>query len=522
MTLQQISREQQLQKLASGIFDAVIVGGGINGAASAACLSAHGYKVALIEQNDFASMTSQQSSNMIWGGIKYLENGEISLVNKLCLSRNRLIKNFPDNVQEIPYLLNLESTNKFSQAFYLCGAYCYWLMGRCKTQPPRFLSKSKLHTASPASSENFNCGIEYYDAILPENDSRFVFSFIRNIWENNNLAINYCKVFSTSHNDDGWDIKVRDNVTSREIEFRTKFLINAAGPRALIFNKNNYLPSTNKLIFSKGIHLIVPAITTVNKVLTFISDDKRLFFALPMGNRTCLGTTDTRVDVPHAKVNDEDRDFVLSNINKRLHLSKILTRKDIISERCGIRPLVVSGTDDHNSEWLTLSRKHIIEINEKLGLITLLGGKLTDCLNVGESVLSSINSMQEINQAVNKWFGEENNQQKKAFLSLADKFLDSDKALQLWRRYGSRAQFIMELISATPDKMLPAICEGSDLIWAEVHYMCQFEMPVFLEDILRRRSKTSLIVEKHILENSPSDELIKDLLANSCTAGEER
>jgi glycerol-3-phosphate dehydrogenase len=102
-------------------------------------------------------------------------------------------------------------------------------------------------------------------------------------------------------------------------------------------------------LFSKGIHLIVPQITPRQHILTFFADDGRLFFVIPMGVRTCIGTTDTRVEAPFTEVTDEDRDFVLENINKRLRLQKPLTRDDIIAERCGVRPLVVRRKADQTA-----------------------------------------------------------------------------------------------------------------------------------------------------------------------------
>src|SRR4051812_9637974 len=85
-------RESNLVKLGQREFDVLIVGGGINGAVSAAALSSQGAKVALIDRDDFAGFTSQESSNLVWGGIKYLESFEFLLVRKLCLSRNRLLQ----------------------------------------------------------------------------------------------------------------------------------------------------------------------------------------------------------------------------------------------------------------------------------------------------------------------------------------------------------------------------------------------------------------------------------------------
>lgn len=70
-------RQTNIAKLSEGVFDVLILGGGINGAVAAAALAAKGVKVALIDKGDFAGFTSSNSSNLAWGGIKYLENFEI-------------------------------------------------------------------------------------------------------------------------------------------------------------------------------------------------------------------------------------------------------------------------------------------------------------------------------------------------------------------------------------------------------------------------------------------------------------
>jgi len=101
-------RETNLAKLRKEEFDVVILGGGINGAVSAAALSAKGVKVALIDKGDFAGFTSSNSSNLAWGGIKYLENMELFLVNKLCKSRNHLMKQYPSTVQEIRFFTTIQ------------------------------------------------------------------------------------------------------------------------------------------------------------------------------------------------------------------------------------------------------------------------------------------------------------------------------------------------------------------------------------------------------------------------------
>ena len=131
-------------------------------------------------------------------------------------------------------------------------------------------------------------------------------------------------------------------------EVQSSVIINACGPYVDKQNKISELTTEHRHVFSKGIHLIVPQITNNKRVLTFFADDGRLFFAIPMGNRTMIGTTDTRVSTPETEVTREDRYFVLDNINKRLNLAKPLTEVDIISERCGVRPLVIKITKMKN------------------------------------------------------------------------------------------------------------------------------------------------------------------------------
>ena len=109
-----------------------------------------------------------------------------------------------------------------------------------------------------------------------------------------------------------------------------------------------------------------------------------------------VGTTDTRVSSPETVVTPEDRQFVLDNINKRLNLEKPLTEADIISERCGVRPLVIKSGDKNNKNeeanltWMKLSRKHAVDVDREKKHISIFGGKLTDCLNVGKEICAAI------------------------------------------------------------------------------------------------------------------------------------
>ena len=122
-------RKTNLARLGRDDFDVLIVGGGINGAVSAACLSARGVRVALVDRGDFAGMTSQHSSNLAWGGIKYLESFELGLVRKLCLARNQLIRAYPSTVQRIGFYLTHNRGFRRSRLALWVGTWLYWLIG---------------------------------------------------------------------------------------------------------------------------------------------------------------------------------------------------------------------------------------------------------------------------------------------------------------------------------------------------------------------------------------------------------
>ncbi len=118
-------RKSNIRKLPKGTFDTLIIGGGINGAVAAAALAAKGVKVALIDKGDFAGFTSSNSSNLAWGGIKYLESYEYGLVNKLCKSRNHLMRSYPSTVKEIRFLTSIQKGFRFPPAFIYMGTLLY-------------------------------------------------------------------------------------------------------------------------------------------------------------------------------------------------------------------------------------------------------------------------------------------------------------------------------------------------------------------------------------------------------------
>lgn len=514
LVVQQL-RETQLSRLDGGTFDAFVIGGGINGAVSAAALAGRGLSVGLAEQGDFGSFTSQESSNLVWGGFTYLKNYEIPLVYKLSRSRNKLMDAYPTVVSEIPFFATLDDSSPFPSWLAGAGSVAYWGLGLGQTRPPRFHRASKINAIEPiVNTATADAAIEYADGYLKDNDARFVWMFVRSALDLGAAAANYVTVTGARQDaGGGWTIDLRETTTGRMMQARAAVLINAAGPLSNKLNRDLGIKTRHKVVFSKGIHMVVPQLTASERVLAFFDDTQRLFYVIPMAHRSVIGTTDTRTDNPREPITDDDRHFLLEQINARLNLAEPLTTEDIIAERNGVRPLVVERNDDDHddTDWTALSRKHEIEFDRSRHVVTIFGGKLTDCLNVGEEVVEAVEKLGLEPGPERSWYGEPSTGEWLAFQrSAASVGLDRRPEVErarslaevLWRRHGLAANDIVEAIRSEPALAEPIMAE-SDVLAAEVPLYLEREMVVNLDDMLRRRTKLALIHSEEKLAAEP-------------------
>ncbi|TDF41627.1 FAD-dependent oxidoreductase [Alteromonadaceae bacterium M269] len=505
-------RKSNINKLPETDFDVLIIGGGINGAVSAAALSAKGVKVGLIDKGDFAGFTSSNSSNLAWGGIKYLESHEYNLVNKLCKSRNHLMKSYPSTVKEIRFLTSIQKGFRFPPLFIYLGTIVYWIFGRFFTKSPNYLSAQKIKQMEDVIDvSNVAGGFEYSDCYLHDNDARFVFNFIRSSMSYGCIAANYVESMGSKRKDNLWETQAKDVLSGKQFTVRSKVLINASGPYVDPLNSANDIKTDHHHVFSKGIHLIVDRVTDSKKVLTFFADDGRLFFVIPMGPKTCIGTTDTQVDNPQTKVTSEDRQFVLDNVNKLLALKEPFSITDVIAERCGVRPLAIKGNGG-KADWVQLSRKHAIDVDSEQKYMSIFGGKLTDCINVGDEISGIVKELGiGLPYENQKWYGEPDDSVKNEFMhrarlmKLDDMTPESSSeplTQRFWRRYGRNAIGMLESIRENPAKA-ELLIENAEYLRVEIEHAAKREMVTKLDDFLRRRSKISLVVRPEDIVNAP-------------------
>lgn len=488
-------------------FDVAIIGAGINGAVAAAALSAAGLKVLLVDKGDFASFTSQESSNLVWGGIKYLQSYEFWLVFKLCLARNRMMRAYPNRIKQIGFLASLGPTAPFGRLLGTFGTLFYWAIGLLGTKPPVSYSAKRAKKIEP----NLITGrkaVKYFDAELPDNDSRFVFDFVRQARLKGADTRNYTEVVSAELNDE-WKLSLKSSSGTSDVLAKT--VINAAGPFAS--NVSEMLDAKTKasLVFSKGVHFVLNRkLTEKYQVLAFWDEQGRLFYVLPMGDRSMVGTTDTRVDEPITSVTDEDIEFVLRQINAQMELQNPITKEQIVSARCGVRPLVIESAGEGKiADWHQLSRKHVIEGNKQRKVITVLGGKLTDCLNVGEELVGELNRFGLKVKVPGRWFGEGNQSRKDEFFELVRENAAHTPNLiadGLWRRHGEKA---FEIVGQGP---LVDLIPGLGITEQEVRHIATTEQVVRREDLLRRRLPISMArSDEEIAANQALQKLLVEL-----------
>ena len=533
-----IRKLKNKKKPENNLYDVVIVGGGITGISAALALAKSDLRILLIDKGDIASGTSQTSSNLIWGGIKYLQQLSFFLVFKLCQSRNKLLKLFPFQIRPIRFLMHVEKQKKPPGWLIFLGACLYYFIGSGKLGFPKILGKEKM-SHFPWLQENiskdsgkacFTSLVDYGDGILTQHDARFCLNLLFSAKKNRQNYINglknkneknivfdilsYVSLTNYQHSNSKHQLTLKDELNcsqssskrSGDLDFKktiqtiliqSKLIINATGLQTAKIDKLMKIDHFIEIIYSKGIHLIIPQIFSLDKVLAFFDEQERLFFAIPMmGQRICIGTTDSRLYSEEYTIFSNEIDFLLEQINQKLRLKKIITRDDIISYRVGIRPLASKIKKKKNSKknsWIHYSRKHFIKANDEKKVLSIYGGKLTDCLNIATEVRKKIKKWHPKSFYSKDFLPKAENFllqtyiKEKSFAKEQIAFLRSDLLIELWSQHGSSAIDIAEKMMKHPVKK-KLIFEGAPISYAQVEWMRDNEMVYRLEDFLRRRT----------------------------------
>ena len=381
-----MNRDEMMARLESGgeLWDVIIIGGGATGLGTAVESASRGYRTLLLEMSDFAKGTSSRSTKLAHGGVRYLRQGNVSLVLEALKERGRLLRNAPHLVHDLPFVVPVYDW--WEGPFYGIGLRLYDLLaGREGFGPSRNLGREETLRRLPTiEPEGLRGGVVYFDGQF--DDARLAISLALTAADLGATLLNYVRVTDLTRSSDVVDgVIAYDEESGREHELRARVVVNATG----VFTDSIRLMDEPKaapmVTASQGIHIVVDSEFMPGDTAIMVpeTDDGRVLFAIPWYDRIVIGTTDTPVDSPslEPRAFPEELGFVLKHAAR--YLTKDPTPDDVLSVFAGLRPLVGSSVESKTSE---MSRDHTVHIS-RTGLVTVTGGKWTTYRRMAEDTI---------------------------------------------------------------------------------------------------------------------------------------
>ncbi|MDC3345036.1 glycerol-3-phosphate dehydrogenase/oxidase [Flavobacteriaceae bacterium] len=382
-------RENTFKELTSKEFDVLIVGGGITGAGIALDAASRGMSVALVEKNDFASGTSSKSTKLIHGGLRYLKQFDFWLVKEVGTERAIVHSLAPHLVIPEKMILPLVEGGTYGSWLTSIGLKVYDVLAAVEGDDKRkMLSKKEALKIEPLLPENILKGAGYY-AEYRTDDARLTLELIKTSLRYGAKPINYLEITGFLYEDSRVSgVKVKDTLSNKVFDIKSKYVVNATGPWVDSLRQKNQSKTNKKLRLSKGVHLVVNHDKfPINQSVYFDIPDGRMMFAIPRGNSTYFGTTDTNYQDNKNDVRTSlvDAMYLISAVNNMFDDVSI-SIDDIKSSWAGLRPLI----HEEGKPASELSRKDEIYVSNT-ELISIAGGKLTGYRKMAERIVDLIN-----------------------------------------------------------------------------------------------------------------------------------
>jgi glycerol-3-phosphate dehydrogenase len=382
-----LHRPTFLQRIAerSEPWDLAIVGGGATGVGIAVDAATRGYSVVLLEQHDFGKGTSSRSTKLVHGGVRYLQQGNLSLVMEALKERGMLLQNAPHIVHDQQFIV--PNYEWWEAPFYGIGMKVYDLLaGKYGFGPSQILSREEVLERIPTlSQDGLRGGVKYHDGQF--DDARLLIDLVSTAAEHGATLLNYTRATGLVKDADGFinGLTCRDEETGTPYQLPARCVINATGPFSDGLRKLDDPAAKPMISPSQGVHVVLPRdfLPGDTAIMVPHTRDGRVMFAVPWHGRAVVGTTDTAIpDAPlEPTPKSEEIDFILETASG--YLVKPPTRADILSVFTGIRPLVKASDVDATS---ALSRDHTISISSS-GLLTIAGGKWTTYRHMAEDAV---------------------------------------------------------------------------------------------------------------------------------------
>lgn len=477
-------------------WDLVIIGGGATGVGVAVDAAARGFDVLLLEQHDFGKGTSSRSTKLVHGGVRYLEQGNVSLVMEALKERGLLRRNAPHLVHDLPFIV--PHFDWWEAPFYGLGLKVYdMLAGKYGFGKSRLLTKSELLERIPtAKTEGLRGGVLYYDGQF--DDSRLLINLVTTAAENGAVLLNYAPVKSITKSSEGYvdGVIAVDAESGNEFTAKARCVINATGAFTDAVRRMAEPQAAQMITPSQGIHLVFNKSIMPGDAAIMVphTSDGRVMFAIPWHEHVLVGTTDTAIKEPSLEPLpfEHEIEFILETASN--YLDRPPSREDVLSVFVGIRPLVkMQGA----ASTASLSRDHTIHIDNS-GLLTICGGKWTTYRKMAEDCVDHAITLAQLDErpCTTKelkihGYTEDNGQ--------------SD-SLAIYGADAAKIRALAEENKSLGDRL------HADLPYtgAEVVFAVRQEMARTLEDFLARRCRALFLNSKATEQMAPA---VADLMA---------
>ncbi len=474
----------------SETWDLVIIGGGATGVGAAVDAASRGYRTLLLEQHDFGKGTSTRSTKLVHGGVRYLRQGNISLVREALRERGLLRHNAPHLVHDLPFIV--PSYSWWAKPYYAIGLTLYdWLAGSLGFSRTYTLSRAAALAKNPnLKSAGLRGGVVYSDGQF--DDARLLINLAQTAVEQGATLLNYARVVAIEKDSAGKvnGVEVEDVSTGERKSISARAVINATGPFCDGVRRLADSAATNLVSPSQGVHLVFAGsfLPSDHAIMVPDTPDGRVLFAIPWHGHTLVGTTDVAIkDTPLEPLATEaEIEFILETAGR--YLQRAPTRADILSVFAGIRPLVKAGGAKNTA---ALSRDHTIHIDDS-NLLTITGGKWTTYRNMAEDCVNRAAAIAGLpakpcvtkEMHVHGW-------------------LEASSKPARFAVYGADAAAIEKLIQTDPPLGEP-LHPDLPILAAEVVWAARYEMACTVEDVLARRTRALFLNARAAIEMAPA------------------
>lgn len=388
-----MKREEHLAKIDARKkpWDVLIIGGGASGLGAAVDAASRGYRTLLLEKYDFAKGTSSRSTKLVHGGVRYLQNGDVSLVIEALKERGIMRKNAPHLVQDLSFVI--PSYDWWNSPFYGIGLKIYDMMaGNLGLGPSTLLDRQETIDLIPnVKKEGLRGGVIYHDGQF--DDARMAISLAQTAENHGASLLNYFSVTGMNkENNMISGVQAKDELSGKTYSIEAKVVINATGVFSDEVIQMDQRDAKKRIVPSQGVHIVLDKrfLSGPHAIMVPHTSDGRVLFAVPWNGYVVVGTTDTQIKEALVEpiAQEEEIQFILDNAG--MYMTTPPTRDDIKSVFSGLRPLAAPEND--GSATKEISRHHKVIVSTS-GLVSILGGKWTTYRKMAEDIINTAQSV---------------------------------------------------------------------------------------------------------------------------------